>query len=92
MASCKFEICYQYYFNGEWSAIQEKLLNDLYLDDFLIFGMGRLDVFFFGLACLGCFPVTPLLPAFLALSPSSSLTTNFLLRESDWLVDFEVSS
>jgi hypothetical protein len=65
------------------------LPENTYLDDFLIFGMGQLDVFFFGLVGFGCFPVTPLLPVFSASSPSSSHETSFLLRESDWLVDLE---
>jgi hypothetical protein len=87
MASCRFDIRY---LDGVCLAIREKLLDDSYLDDFLIFGIGRLDVFFFGLACLGCFPVTSLLPAFPTLSPSSSLRTNFLFQEPDWLVGFEM--
>jgi hypothetical protein len=52
--------------------------------------VGRLDVFFFGLACLGYFLVASLFPNFPASLPSSSLRTNFLLRESDWLAGLEV--
>jgi hypothetical protein len=82
-------MCYQHYLNDACLIIQEKLQADSYLDDFLILGIGRLDVFFFGgLVCLGCFPVASLLPAFPTLSPSSSLRTSFLFREPDWLVGF----
>ncbi len=88
--SYEFELCYQRYFNSGWVAIQRRWPYDLYLEDFLIFGIGRLEVFFFGLVCLGSFPVASFLLVFSASSPSSSLRTNFLLRESDWLVDFEV--
>jgi hypothetical protein len=59
--------------------------NDLYLEDFLNFGMGRLDVFFFGAVCFGCFLGDPFLP-----SSSSSLSASFLLRESDCPVGLEV--
>jgi hypothetical protein len=63
--------------------MQGRPSNDMYLEDFLIFGMGRLDVFFFGFACRGCFPVVSSPPVFLASSPSSSLKASFLLRKSD---------
>jgi hypothetical protein len=47
--------------------IQRQLLDETYLDDFLIFGMAQLDVFFLGLACFGYLSAPSfLLPDFLA--------------------------
>lgn len=56
---------------------------------FLILGIGRLNVFFFGgLAYLGCFPVISLLLAFSVSSPSLSLKTSFLFLGPVWSVGF----
>ena len=68
----------------------EMVPNGLYLEDFLNFGMGRLDIFFFGAVRFGSFLGDPLSPNLLLSLPSSSLSISFLLRESVCPVGLEV--
>lgn len=64
MSMVSYKFCHQCCFHDRRILIQGRLLNDLYLEDFLIFSTGRLEVFFFGLVGFGGLPAAPLFLSF----------------------------